>query len=273
MSSRSRLVLCFAVGLLLAGFAQAQPAPGIQAQGSGTPTAEVYNPPGTLWDNDVNNGTTSLASQDSTGAFLARTADDFTLDGANCASGIFDITRIRAQIVQNQGAPQAFGIELYDDNGSGTAPTPANAIVPIASFPESSQVLLGPFGVLQIFEASFNTPGFSLTAGTYWISAFGANGAANAGGFNNFFAASNGAPATLPNGVIIAPNAGVANWTPVEQVIGPPPLHFSFAIDGTCRVVVQEEIPTLDTLGLTLLVLLLAGGAFWFLRRRSAAGH
>jgi hypothetical protein len=73
--------------------------------------------------------------------------------------------------------------------------------------------------------------------------------------------------------VIIAPNAGVPSWTPVEQVIGPPPLHFSFAIDGTCRVIPDEDIPTLDTLGLALLVLLLAAGAFWFLRRRSAMGR
>jgi hypothetical protein len=211
-----------------------------------------FAPPGTLYDNDVNNGTTSLASQDSTAEFTARSADDFNISALGCPSGVFDVTGIRAQIVQNNAAPQAFGIEIYDDNGAGTGPTPVDAIVPIAAYPEASQTLLGPFGASLIFEASFDTQGLQLSGDTtYWISAFGTDAAQNAVGFNNFFAASNGAPSTTPNGVIIAPDAGVASWTPADSVLGPPALAFSFAIDGSCAVL--EPPMAVPTVGATVL--------------------
>lgn len=236
-------------------------------------TPEDFSPPGTLYDNDVNNGTTSLASQNSSGTFTARTADDFLLDGALCPTGQFEITQIRAQIVQVLSAPQAFAIDLFDDNGSGTSPIPTNAITAIHTFPESSQTLLGPFGPYQIFEASFATPGLVLDADTvYWISAYGANGAANPAGFNNFFAASNGAVGTTANGMLIAPGAGVATWTAVDLVVGPPALAFSFAIDGQCLEPTPSvlEIPTVSSIGLVLLALLLVAGAWWALARRRA---
>lgn len=105
-----------------------------------------------------------------------------------------------------------------------------------------------------IFEASFDTPGLELDADTvYWISAFGATAASNASIFNNYFASSAGASGTTANGVVIAPEVGVLNWTPVENVIGPPPLAFSFAIDGECA----EPIPVMHPAALILFMALL----------------
>lgn len=204
----------------------------------GIPAGGAYVPPGTLYDNEQSNGSTSLASQNSSGTLTARSADDFSIPAGGCASGLFDITQIRIQMVQADAAPQAFAVDLYDDNGSGTAPTPADSISPIATVAQTSQTNLGVFGAgTSIFEASFVPVGLQLSADTtYWISGYGSDPAANPSGFNNFFAASNGFAATTDNGVIIAPGAGVANWTAVDAVIGPPALAFSFAIDGTCAV-------------------------------------
>ncbi|MBK6434827.1 MAG: hypothetical protein IPF83_02480 [Rhodanobacteraceae bacterium] len=55
----------------------------------------------------------------------------------------------------------AFAVNLFADNGSGTAPTPAGAITPIATVAESAQTNFGTFGAgTSIFEASFvPTPG------------------------------------------------------------------------------------------------------------------
>lgn len=88
----------------------------------------AFSPAGTLYDNDVSNMITSLASQNSTGTLTVRSADDFLLPGVNCPSGRFSITRIRVQMVQYGAAPQPFGLEIYADNGLGTGPTPADAI-------------------------------------------------------------------------------------------------------------------------------------------------
>jgi uncharacterized repeat protein (TIGR01451 family) len=201
----------------------------------GIPTGGPYIPAGILYDNEQSSGSTSLASQDSSGTFTTRSADDFLIAGTGCTSGIFDISQIRIQMVQNAAAPQPFAIDIYSDNGSGTAPV--SGISPIFTFSETMQTALGPFGVNTIFEAGFNTPGLQLNADTiYWISGYGADAAANPAGFNNFFAASNGAAGTTANGVIIAPGAGVPDWTPADQVIGPPGLAFSFAIDGSCTI-------------------------------------
>ena len=236
------------------------------------PQQEDFDPPGTLWDNDVNNGTTSLASQnDDAGANLARTADDFFLDPGPC--GTYQIDRIRIQIVQNDASAQPFGVELYDDDGTGASPAPVDAISPIAAFSETSQMNLGPFGAgTSMFEASFDDLDELIDAGDYWISGFGADGAQNAGGFFNFFAASNGAMGTTPNGVIIAPGAGVPVWTPVDVVIGPPMLAFSFAIDGACAgpQTTILDVPTMNSWGLVLLALLLAGASLFFVARRRA---
>lgn len=236
-------------------------------------TLNDFAPPGTLYDNDVSDMVTSLASQDSDGTFLARTADDFTIDGMGCDSGQFDLSTIRVQIVQNDAAPQAFGIELYDDDGTGTSPSPTDAIMPIASAVEVTQMNLGPFGIgTSLFEASFDATGTQLAGDTvYWISAFGTNGALNAAGFNNFFASSAGAAGTTPNGVIIAPGAGVAMWTAVDAVIGPPPLAFSFAIDGECAPLVGLPIPTIGGFGVAVMLLLLAVSALFVMRRRQTA--
>ncbi|NJL29524.1 MAG: hypothetical protein HC897_17370 [Thermoanaerobaculia bacterium] len=253
------------------------------AQGSfseGIPAGGPYVPAGTLYDNEQSDGTTSLASANSSGTFTSRSADDFTIDGAGCASGLFDISRIRIQMVQSDSAPQAFGVDLYDDNGSGTAPTPANAIMPIATLTQTSQMVFGAFGVgTSIFEASFDTPGLVLNGDTtYWISGFGTNAAANAATFNNFFAASMGATGTTDNGVIIAPGSGVTSWTPADQVIGPPALAFSFAIDGTCQVDMGpmtpnwHVVPTLDTVGLAVLAGVLGLLSVFVIARRRNNG-
>lgn len=238
----------------------------------GIPMGGPYVPAGTLYDNEQSNGTTSLASQNSSGTLTARSADDFSIPAGACASGIFDIDQIRIQMVQADAAAQAFAVDIYNDNGSGTAPTPANAITPIATFtPEVSSTNFGAFGAgTSIWEASFDTTGLQLDADTiYWISGYGTNAALNAAGFNNFFAASAGFGATTDNGVIIAPGAGVPNWTPADLVIGPPALAFSFAIDGTCFVqgVNPTEIPTVDTVGLLALFALLAVAGVVLMRR------
>jgi hypothetical protein len=174
-------------------------------------------------------------------------------------------------MVQADSAPQPFGIEIYADNGSGTAPTPADAIVPIASAAQASQTNLGAFGSgTSLFEASFDTPGLELAADTvFWISSFGPTAASNPSGFNNFFASSAGAPSTSANGVIIAPDVGVTEWTLAQNVISSPALHFSFAIDGVCAslVVPVSEVPTLSIWALTGLALTLSLGAMAVLRR------
>lgn len=239
--------------------------------GEGIPAGGPYVPAGSLYDNEQSDASTSLASQDSTGTFTARSADDFIVSASGCASGIFDVTQIRLQVVQADAAPQPFAVDLYADDGTGNSPTPAGAIVPIATFAETTQTNLGVFGTgTSIFEVNFATPGLQINGGTkYWISGYGATGSANAAGFNNFFAASAGAAATTDNGVIIAPGAGVTAWTPVELVIGGSPLAFSFAIDGACAApnVNVIEVPTVDSAGLAALFLLLAASGFFLLRR------
>lgn len=248
------LLAVLAALAVLAPAAHAVPVLFSQGFDRGIPAGGPYVPPGTLYDNEQSNGITSLASQNSSGTLTARTADDFSLTGA-CASGLFDVTSIRIQMVQADAAPQPFAIDLYDDNGLGTAPTPANAITPIQTYNQTSSSVFGPFGIgTSIWEASFDTTGLTLAANTvYWISGYGATAASNAAGFNNFFAASNGSGVTPDNGVIIAPGAGVPNWTPVDLVIGPPPLAFSFAIDGVCQLL-PPVVPTLSPTGIALLV-------------------
>lgn len=238
----------------------------------GIPAGGPYVPPGSLYDNEQSNGSTSLLSQN--GATVARSADDFTLDGAACPSGEFAISQVRLHQVINDGAPQSVSVDFYDDNGSGTAPTPADSIAPIATFPQTSQVNFGPFGVgTSIFEITIDTPGLLLAADTtYWISGFGTG---TNPAFSAFFAASEGAIGTTDNGVIIAPTAGVATWTPADVVIGPPALAFSFAIDGTCVVGAPApnplEVPTASTLGLISLAAVLALLAVATLVRRRSA--
>ena len=100
----------------------------------GLPSGGPYVPPGNLYDNEQSNASTSLASADSAGTFTARTADDFQITAA-CASGEFEITQIRVHMVQSDTAPQPFAVDLYADDGTGTAPTVG--ISPIASCPES----------------------------------------------------------------------------------------------------------------------------------------
>lgn len=228
-----------------------------------------FTPPGTLFDNGISDGDTSLASQTSDDVFTARTADDFILDGASCASGVFDITRIRVQTVQQNAAPQAFGVDLFNDDGTGVNPDPIDGIAPIASFVETSQMNLGPFGATtSLFEASFDMVGVQLAADTtYWLSAYGADGAANAAGFNNFFASSTDGIAGPFNGVVIAPDVGIAAWTDAGPVLMAGPQSFSFAIDGTCAVGGALPIPTLGTYGIAVMLLLLIGSALVVMRR------
>ena len=202
---------------------------------NGIPAGGPYVPAGNLYDNEQSNGLTSLASQNSSGTLTARSADDFILTGT-CASGLFDITSIRTHMVQADAAAQAFGVEVFADNGLNTAPAPG--MTPIQSATRISQVNFGAFGAgTSIFEASFATTGMQLAANTrYWISGFGTDPALNPASFNNFFASSAGATGTTANGVVIAPGSGVADWTPAHLVIGGDPLAFSFAIDGVCVV-------------------------------------
>ncbi len=267
--SRSALVLALAGAMVSVS---AQPLRSDANVDRGIPAGGPFVPAGTLYDNEQSNGSTSLASQDSSGTVTARSADDFVIDGANCQSNEFDITQIRVQMVQSDTAPQPFAVDLFADNGAGTSPTPTNAITPIATIAQASQTNLGTFGVnTSVFEASFMPTGLVLNGGTrYWISGYGATAAANAAGFNNFFAASNGSGATTDNGMIIAPGSGVANWTAADAVIGPPALAFSFAIDGTCRAALAPHAPVPFSPGSWLLLLGVVGvlGGLYAARRQ-----
>ncbi len=265
---RSKSFACLAIAALFMALpAAGQPVNHDNAGPLGIP--DDFAPPGNLYDNDVSNGTTSLASQDSDGAFNIRSADDFTIDGAGCDSGMFEITGIRAQITQNDAASQPIAFELYD--GDATSPLPTNAAVPVAGpFAEVSRTNLGPFGALTLYEIAFDTPGAILDGDTiYWTAAFGTDGAANAGGFNNFYAASNGAVGTTPNAQIFSPDFGIPTWVAVETVIGGPALAYSFAIDGFCLAPETPTIaiPTLNSWGLLLLIGLLAAVSMFFLAR------
>ncbi|MEM1183037.1 MAG: hypothetical protein AAGM22_32140 [Acidobacteriota bacterium] len=272
--SQILIIACAAVALVgVPAFAQQTLFSQADPVGQG-PMGGPYVPPGELFDNEQNNFTTSVASQDAPdGGPIARIADDFSIDGTGCDSGVFDISGIRIQMTQAIAVPQAFAVEVFDDNGSGTAP--ASGINPIGAGAEASQVNLGSFNMtLDLFEAATSTPGLQLNADTtYWVSGYGSDAAANGGGFNNFSAASNGAAGTTPNGQIIAPNSGVADWAPVESVIGGPPLAFSFAIDGECAVLstpFDPNIPTLSPVGIGLMAGVLAILAVFVIARRRA---
>lgn len=265
------LLPLLAIGLVQTAAAQSQTLYATSNGARGIPAGGSYVPPGNLFDNEQSAGNTSLASQDSSATFTARSADDFVLP-AGCPSGRYRITQIRTQMVQSDAAPQPFAIELYNDNGLGTAPTPANAITPIFTVPQSTSTVLGPFGVgTSVIEAAFTPTNMELNAGTiYWISSFGATASANAAGFNNFFAASNGLVGSTDNGVIIAPGAGVTAWTPADTVIGPPALAFSFAIDGACAAAANTEVPVNNRWALMSLAGLLALAGLVLVRRRMA---
>lgn len=190
----------------------------------------TYIPPGFLFDNGQIDGFSAFASQNSDSTWFARTADDFLIEAENCSTGQFEIDRIRLQMSQYLSQP--FGVDLFADNGMGTAPGGApGGTPPLYSFPEHSRTTNSG----GHYEVSFETPGLILNADTtYWISGFGVDGTANVFGFENSFMTSPGAPGTVPNGVIVAPDFGPPDWTPVHQVIFVPPLAFSFAIDGSC---------------------------------------
>ncbi len=192
MIRNRQTALAVAVGVLIASTAAVHAAaPVLYSQiavqrPNGVPSGGTYVPPGTLYDNEQSNGTTSLVSQDSTGTFTARSADDFTIPAGSCATGVFDISQIRVQMVQQNATPQAFAVDVFADNGSGTAPTAG--INPIASYPQSSQTSFGAFGsTTSIFEAAFDTTGLQLNADTtYWVSGYGVDAAANSAAFNNY---------------------------------------------------------------------------------------
>lgn len=232
------------------------------------PAGGPYVPPGGLYDNEQSNGVTSLASQDSDSTFTARSADDFIIT-QSCASGQFQITSVRTQHVLRDSNNQALAIDFYNDDGTGNAPE--SGINPFATVSENSKTLLSPFGAdTSIYEADFLPAGLILNSNTkYWISSFGTG--ANSGAFNSFFASSDGASSTTANSVIIAPGAGVADWTPVESVIGPPALAFSFAIDGNCVILPPEVIPALGSLELILAALMIAGIGLVSLRKFNKA--
>jgi hypothetical protein len=278
--TRTRLtLLASALTTLLTGASAAYAQTTLYSQGAltgapGIPAGGPYVPPGTLYDNEQSNGSTSLVSQDSSGGFESRSADDFSIPAGACTSGIFDISQIRVQMVQFDTAPQSFGVDVYDDDGTGTSPTAG--ISPFATYPQTTQLSFGAFGAgTSIFEAAFNTPGLQLNANTtYWVSGFGANAATNAAGFNNFLAASDGAAGTTANGVTIAPSQGVPAWTDSGTLVGGAALAYSFAIDGTCAaggvpLTPPRDLPTLGQFALMLLGLLVGvAGVTTTLRRR-----
>ncbi len=261
--------------LLILSFLLAMTAPGQPLSGAKesyrNPNGPLplFGPPGNLWDNGASNSTDSVASQNGA-TFFARTVDDFVLDASGCPTDQILITRIRLQMVQFDSAGQSFGVEIFADDGSGTRP---DSFTPILDLDESTQVRLGQFGMTSsLFEVEVNPADpLVLPSGRYWISGFGTAQNAN---FLNFFAASDGMPGEPPNGLILSPNLGVPDWTPVQNVIGPPPLHLSFALDGGCFLDQPfQEVPTLNAWGMIALFAALSTAAALSLsRRRSRKG-
>jgi hypothetical protein len=233
-----------------------------------------YEPAGSLYDNGQAADTFPYPSQESTGASLGRAADDFTIPIGACASGIFEVTQVRIQMVQSDVAGQPFAVDFYRDDGTGTAPTAG--ISPFVTLEQKSSVNLGLFTIGRLlWEASLvpESP-LRLNGGIkYWISGFGATAAANPGNQqNNFFAGSDGAADTPKNGVLIAPNGRHPSWTPVEQANPGNPAAFSFAIDGACVPFGSESafdvaVPDLSTAGIAVLAALMAAAAMALLRR------
>lgn len=249
--------------------------------GAGTEGAPggPYVPAGTLYDNGQAVDTFPYLSQESTGVSLSRAADDFTIPIGTCASGMFEITQVRIQMVQADVASQPFAVDLYRDDGSGNAPIAG--ISPFVTLAQTSSVHLGLFTIgRNLWEASFvpRSP-VRLSGGSkYWISGFGATAAANPGSQqNNFFAGSEGAANTPQNAVLIAPNGAHPSWTPVEQVNPGILAAFSFAIDGTCVLGGSEPfdvaVPGLTAAGAAVLTILLATVALGLLRRPESDRH
>ncbi|MEO1087964.1 MAG: hypothetical protein AAFY88_27335, partial [Acidobacteriota bacterium] len=122
MIRRSKTVLIACAALTLVGApAFAQDVLFSQASAGLGPMGGPFVPPGELFDNEQGNGTTSLVGQDSTGTFEARTADDFSLDGTGCDSGVFAISGVRMNMTQQNATPQPFAVDFFNDNGMGTA--------------------------------------------------------------------------------------------------------------------------------------------------------
>lgn len=265
------LLLLPILALGLSQAASAQTLFSIATDTRGIPAGGPHVPPGGLYDNEQSDGSTSLASQNSATTLTARTADDFVLPAQSCATNHCQITQIRVHQVGSDSVTQPVAVDIFNDNGSGTAPSPAGAITPIFTATQTGSTLLGPFGVgTSVSEVTFAPTNMVLSGGTrYWISAYGNDGAANTGGFNSFFAASAGLSGTTANGVIIAPGAGVADWTPIETVIGGNPLAFSFAIDGRC-LAADTPVPTNNPWALAALALMLALAGGVLVQRQSA---
>jgi hypothetical protein len=180
------------------------------------PGSEPYDPEATLFDNLQVNFTTALASQDSTGEFNIRSADDFNIPTDACSGGQFEVTRIRAQVIQILFKTQPFAVEILGDNGAGTAPFPDDASLPLYTFPETTRTDLGSIGFdTHLYELSFDTAGVLLPGSiVHWISVFGISAEENAGDFYNFFGASDGAAGSSPNAVLFSPDFEVFEWTP-----------------------------------------------------------
>ncbi|MBZ0113666.1 MAG: hypothetical protein K8J08_14470 [Thermoanaerobaculia bacterium] len=218
--------------MFLFGWAVVATSPSLQAETQGTP-AGSFDPPGSLYDNGVANGTYTIPSQDSTGMYTSRAADDFILVGG-CPNGYYEITGVRAQVAQHISVAQPFALNLFADNGSGSNPDPFNAIVPVATFFEASRSLLGTLNNLDLFEVGFSTPGLYVAEGSvHWLSPFGSDAVIN-GFFDNYVAASDGAAGASPNGLAIAPEQLVPVWTDIGLLGAEGSQALSFAVDGSC---------------------------------------
>jgi len=231
---------CLAAVFALASMAEGQVDFSVEPFGvsaGGVPTGGPFDPPGTLYDNGQSDGVIAIGSQNGDNFYTARAADDFSIASGSCPSGRFDVETVRMHLAQTNTSPQPFEMEIYEDDGTGTSPSPADAIDPIATIAEATQISLGVYDPgVTIFEVTSDTPGLTLLGDTtYWISGLGTNNSLNSLGFENFFASSDGATGTSPNGVFINPGRLSDLWTRVELLAPGPPLHFSFAIDGSCK--------------------------------------
>ena len=111
LNRRCVLIGTIVSALAATGSLHASPQP-LYMQGmqnpSALPNGGQYSPPGTLYDNmQVGNPAIGVQSENSSGTNTARAADDFVLPAAGCSSGVFNITRVRVQMVQADAAPQA----------------------------------------------------------------------------------------------------------------------------------------------------------------------
>jgi PKD repeat protein len=215
------VVLSLVAGLspipLAAQTPPAQPAqPALNPQGP----ADVKRLPGTgavgtLWENGEWDGLGALLSTEIPG--YGRAADDFLLD-TSCPA--YTVERIRGQMWDTVAWEGALAEIYADSGGNGPVNDP-----PLYTFPSSSYEIIGDHGGTPVVEFTFETPGFTLPPGHYWLSVASLDWA-------YFPTAGNGA-IQLQEGYWKSDLYGFPTWTTDGFFFGYPS-DLAFDLDGGC---------------------------------------